>query len=155
MTEILENELFLGDIGDAHNDVFLQNHNISAIICVADHVIINNNNPNITIYHYDLADDSDCNISCYFDEIFKVIEKHDNVLVHCVAGISRSPTIIIAYLMKYFRLSLKDAFIEVLNKRRIICPNKNFMNQLFKYEFDIFAKNSLTYQECIDLFYYS
>ncbi len=155
MTEVLENELFLGDISDANNNEFLTRNKITAIICVAEHAVIRDIKPDIKIYHYDLADDSYCDIISYFDEIFKLIEKEDIVLINCIAGISRSATIVLAYLMKYFGMTLKDAYIGLLSKRRIICPNKHFMECLLKYELDLYGKNSLTYKECINLFYYT
>ena len=53
------------------------------------------------------------------------------VLVNCAAGISRSSTIVIAYLMKYHGLKLREALVGVRDKRNIICPNKNFLQHLF------------------------
>ena len=37
-------------------------------------------------------------------------ESSGRVLVHCLAGISRSPTIVIAYIMHHLRLSIDDAY---------------------------------------------
>lgn len=56
------------------------------------------------------------------------------MLVHCQAGISRSPTIVIAYLMKKFNLKLDDAYSQVRSKRPIISPNLVFYSQLMDYE---------------------
>jgi len=39
-----------------------------------------------------------------------VRESSGRVLVHCLAGISRSPTIVIAYVMHHLRLSIDDAY---------------------------------------------
>ena len=39
-----------------------------------------------------------------------VRESSSRVLVHCLAGISRSPTIVIAYVMHHLRLSIDDAY---------------------------------------------
>ena len=59
---------------------------------------------------------------------------NSKVLVHCQAGVSRSPTIVIAYLMRQFGISTNDAFNKVREKRPIISPNIVFMSQLMDYE---------------------
>lgn len=56
------------------------------------------------------------------------------VLVHCLAGISRSPTICIAYLMYSRHLSLDQAHDFIKQRRTLISPNLNFMRQLAEYE---------------------
>jgi len=52
------------------------------------------------------------------------------VLVHCAAGISRSSTICVAYLMREEGLSVTDAIDAVRQCRKIICPNIGFQRQL-------------------------
>jgi protein-tyrosine phosphatase len=140
---------------DANDETFIKNKNISCIVCVAEKLKINNKDSNVKVYKYELSDDDYCNISLYFDEITNIINKENIVLVNCVAGISRSSTIVIAYIMKYYKLDLKNTFIGVRNERNRICPNKNFMKCLLDYELSLFGKNSLTYEECIKLFYYT
>ena len=52
MTEIIKNRLFLGNMFDANNQVFINNNNITCILCVAERLHINNMGPNIHIYKY-------------------------------------------------------------------------------------------------------
>jgi len=155
MDEIIKNKLYLGNMFDANDSVSIIKANISCIVCVAERLRIININPNVTVHKYELADDHNCNISLYFDEIGEIINKGGIVLVNCAAGISRSSTIVIAYIMKYYKLDLEKTFSFVKKKRNQICPNKRFMECLLDYELTLFGKNSLSYDECIKLFYYT
>jgi len=56
------------------------------------------------------------------------------VLVHCQAGVSRSPTLVVAYLMALYGRPLMDTFQLVKQRRQIVAPNFNFMGQLLDFE---------------------
>ena len=56
------------------------------------------------------------------------------VLVHCLAGVSRSVTITVAYLMFKEKLSLEAAYEYVRVKKSNIAPNFNFMGQLQDFQ---------------------
>lgn len=60
--------------------------------------------------------------------------KNSKVLVHCQAGVSRSPTIVIAYLMRLLGISMNDAYNRVRELRPIVAPNIVFWSQLTDYE---------------------
>jgi len=68
-------------------------------------------------------------------------QANGKVLVHCRAGISRSATICMAYLMATKRLKMEEAYEYVKSRRRIISPNFNFMGQLLNFERKIFSTN--------------
>ena len=74
----------------------------------------------------------------HLPEAFCFIEEAKNrgekVLVHCHAGMSRSVTVIIAYLMKFYHYSLDNAFDFVKSRKQNISPNFSFMGQLIEYE---------------------
>merc|ERR1712048_806341 len=65
------------------------------------------------------------------------------VIVLCPSGISRSTSLILAYLMMHSRMSLFDAFAHVYQKRPCIWPSRAFMNALLQIEKATFGKNTL------------
>jgi len=94
--------------------------------------------PNINYKQLLAADNGSQNIKQYFEEAFTFIDaakdSKGSVLIHCQAGVSRSPTIAIAYLIKYFSMSMVDAYKFIKCRRSIISPNLNFMGQLLEFE---------------------
>lgn len=62
------------------------------------------------------------------------LKKGEKVLVNCFAGISRSASAVIYYIMKKFKFSYDEAFILVKSKRRIVQPNPGFEKQLREYD---------------------
>jgi len=55
-------------------------------------------------------------------------------MVHCLAGVSRSVSLVISYLIKHKGLSFQRAFDTVKSRRRIIHPNDGFIHHLKKFE---------------------
>lgn len=55
-------------------------------------------------------------------------------LVHCNQGMSRSPALVMAYLIEYERCTLREAFHRVKERRRMVLPNAGFMEQLIEVE---------------------
>lgn len=51
------------------------------------------------------------------------------VLVHCAMGVSRSATLVLAFLMICENLTLVEA-IQKVQAHRDICPNSGFLRQL-------------------------
>ena len=88
----------------------------------------------------EVDDDYRANIIQYFQECILFIEGNDKIFIHCAAGMSRSPTIVIAYIMWKKRISLDEAIRFVREKRPAISPNANFMNQLKIFQ-DLLIKN--------------
>lgn len=80
---------------------------------------------------------------CFADEARK---QERGVLVHCLAGVSRSVTITVAYLMARLSLSLNDAFNLVRARKSNVAPNFHFMEQLhtFERELNLSGKRSDT-----------
>lgn len=68
-------------------------------------------------------------------------EGKGRILIHCMEGKSRSASVVIAYLMKAYTLSVTTAFQVVKSKRAIAQPNSNFMKQLIEFEHKLQLQN--------------
>ncbi|CAF0788467.1 unnamed protein product [Brachionus calyciflorus] len=77
-------------------------------------------------------------INVYFDRMADKMHEHlsrgGRCMVHCVLGVSRSTSLVLAYLMKYKNMSLKSALDLVSSKRSCVRPNPGFWRQLVDYE---------------------
>eukprot|EP01122_Echinamoeba_exundans_P001206 TRINITY_DN1118_c0_g1_i1.p1 TRINITY_DN1118_c0_g1~~TRINITY_DN1118_c0_g1_i1.p1 ORF type:complete len:286 (+),score=44.50 TRINITY_DN1118_c0_g1_i1:420-1277(+) len=94
----------------------------------------------VTYLNIDVLDMENQNIKKHFEKCFKFIEggRRDGVvLVHCNAGVSRAPTICIAYLMKKLKVTFEDAFELVKDARPAIEPNSGFVLQLKDYYYEL------------------
>lgn len=69
-----------------------------------------------------------------FEFVRKVRESNGCVFIHCNAGVSRSATVVIAYLIKEYGMSFAEAFAYLKEKRESIRPNDGFIKQLKQYE---------------------
>lgn len=138
MAHEIEPRLFLGSI-DALDEAWLRTHNITHVISVVplephEHVPV----WTIRAQHLEISvrDARDQDLLRYFDQTCAFIvnalaeKPNNNVLVHCYAGISRSASVIIAYLMKLHTWSYPEALACVRQERAIVQPNYAFEVQL-------------------------
>uniref|UniRef100_G1SGS1 Dual specificity phosphatase 7 n=1 Tax=Oryctolagus cuniculus TaxID=9986 RepID=G1SGS1_RABIT len=131
--------LYLGCAKDSTNLDVLGKYGIKYILNVTPNL------PNafehggeFTYKQIPISDHWSQNLSQFFPEAISFIDearsKKCGVLVHCLAGISRSVTVTVAYLMQKMNLSLNDAYDFVKRKKSNISPNFNFMGQLLDFE---------------------
>ena len=104
--------------------------------------------PGIETVHIRVGDAPHAPLSAYFDRVVKKITKVRNkggkTLIHCMAGVSRSASLCIVYLMKEKRMSLKKAHEHVKSRRPFIRPNVGFWQQLIEYEKRLYSKSSVS-----------
>lgn len=62
------------------------------------------------------------------------ITQNRGVLIHCLAGVSRSVTVTIAYLISALNMTLNEAYDFVKQRKPSVNPNLNFMGQLLEFE---------------------
>jgi len=67
------------------------------------------------------------------------------ILVHFSAGVSRSPTIVVAYLMKHWNMALRTALGHVVRIRPQVSPNPGFIEQCKDMEMELYKVSTLDY----------
>ncbi|XP_034025776.1 dual specificity protein phosphatase 26-like [Thalassophryne amazonica] len=72
--------------------------------------------------------------------IHKALRAGGKVLVHCHVGVSRSATLVLAYLMLRHHLTLVEAICAVKVNRGVI-PNRGFLRQLITLNSQLFNKH--------------
>jgi len=126
-------KVYLGSLKAAENYEYLLNNKIFNILSLtSDTPKILSTKLNQKII--DINDFSNENIIQYFYECIQFIENSNKVFVHCNKGISRSATIVIAYIMWKNHYNYIDSFFYVKNKRNFISPNEGFIQQLKIFE---------------------
>jgi len=97
--------------------------------------------------HIKIEDGPGANIKQYFtpciEFIHGAVEKKENVLIHCLAGFSRSPTIVAAWIMASEGIDSDAAISKILKKRRV-SPNTGFRIQLQEFETSQMVKTKVT-----------
>ncbi|KAJ4462603.1 putative atypical dual specificity phosphatase [Paratrimastix pyriformis] len=70
---------------------------------------------------------------------------HESILVHCHAGKSRSPAIVIAFLMLEHLFTLREAYSHVEKCRNGLAMNPSFKRQLGDFEFEISGRRTVRF----------
>lgn len=116
----------------------LREHGISRVLNVTSSVPNQFEREGFMYKQIKVEDSHDVNMIQYLPEAFRFIESAkesgERVLVHCHAGMSRSVTVIIAYLMKFYEHTLDSAYEFVKERKSDISPNFSFMGQLLEYD---------------------
>ncbi|XP_014216551.1 dual specificity protein phosphatase 7 [Copidosoma floridanum] len=131
--------LYLGNAANSEDSESLARHGIQYILNVTpDLPNVFESDGSIKYMQIPISDHWSQNLASFFPQAIQFIEEARNsdkgVLVHCLAGISRSVTITVAYLMHKCNLSLNDAFNLVRSRKSNIAPNFHFMEQLHSFE---------------------
>lgn len=142
--------LYLGSQSDSANKDILKSHNITYELNVSNNcpksdyiqdnhflrIPVNDNYSEKLLPHFETS-------NTFLD---RVQQSNGAVLVHCLAGISRSPSIAIAYVMCHLRMTSDEAYRYIKAKRPSISPNFNFLGQLQEYEKMLKIQNIIAFK---------
>jgi protein-tyrosine phosphatase len=144
MSEILPAKLFLGPLGLTYDAEFLTSHGITHVVSVLedDHSTNELVARRVTHMRIRLRDVETEDIFAAFEPATQFIHNALSggsgsggvVYVHCLMGISRSPTIVAAYLLRYGGYRTVEDVLGFLQKiRPCVCPNEGFVTALERW----------------------
>ena len=125
-------KIYLGDLKSGNDINFLKEENISNVLSLTGDIFSPKYPKKLKISQkiINIDDSPKENILKFFKECILYIENSDKILVHCMAGVSRSATIVIAYLMWKTHSSFNDTYLFIKKRRPEIDPNNGFRKQL-------------------------
>ncbi|KAH9395044.1 Dual specificity protein phosphatase 22 [Tyrophagus putrescentiae] len=144
MNQILP-RLFIGGLRDARDTEQMKANDIRYVLSVHE-TARNGNLQGVQYLCIQAADSPTQNLSQFFSASNDFIHRcrcqreegggdgSGSVLIHCLAGVSRSVTLLVAYLISITSLSVKQALEAVRHVRAIAEPNPGFHRQLTDFE---------------------
>eukprot|EP01080_Neovahlkampfia_damariscottae_P006236 gene6236-10242_t len=146
---ILEEGLYLGSANASTNKHHLKELGVTHVLTMASNIPP----PHLDDLKYMIIYAEDARstslIKHFHDTwlfIKTALEKKESVVIHCMAGVSRSSTVTIAYLMKEQQKTVREAYSWVKKRRPIIDPNPTFRNELKVYQ-QLLLKNPLSTED--------
>ena len=132
MNYIIDN-IFLGDRYAAADIENLKKNNITTVVNCAREVV--SNYTDIRYIELSFEDYEDEKIFPKFEVAYKFIKKHpeNNILVHCAAGVSRSASVVIYYLMKEYKWDFKTCMNYTRERRPVVSEDSPYRKQLIEF----------------------
>ena len=141
--------LYLGNINAANDIDFLQKNQINSIVNCSNEIEFNEYFNDKHKFRLLIDDNKEPeNIKKIKENIFDALKFIDNeinkkhvILVHCYFGLMRSATVVAAYLIVKYKMSVNDA-VEFLKKKNKMIFNRNYnFIEILDYVHKIFNNN--------------
>lgn len=137
----ITDKIFVGNSDSGRDKKFLKENNISHILMLGS-FLIPYFQDEFEYLNVELEDTANEDISLFFLKCFKFIDSaHGNVLIHCHEGKSRSPALVIAFLMYKQKTPYSKCYCYVKSKRNVISINNEFKKILLLFEKYLQSRN--------------
>ena len=138
MSHILNN-IYLGSIHDANSQDFINKNKIKTIVSLINNDTTLNVNTAVVKHHRFNVEDFHTEANKLFNmlpDIYNIIDStNENILIHCMVGMSRSAAVVIYYIMRKYNIkSFDKVYQKVKSKRSIVNPNSGFKDILKRFE---------------------
>ncbi|XP_059470264.1 dual specificity protein phosphatase MPK-4 [Neocloeon triangulifer] len=136
--DVIEPGLLLGNLTTALDLEMLELHGVNHVLTV-DSVPLPRSVTEISYIKtkfIQVTDNEKEALILHFDDGVQFINQAMEsgvVLVHCYYGVSRSATLVLAFLMKKYGIDFDEAMERLLQRRRFVQPNPGFEAQLRLY----------------------
>jgi protein-tyrosine phosphatase len=154
MTQILSN-LYLGNIDDALGSFILEN-NITAVVNISKDIPKSPYISNENFLRIAIDDEPSENIIAFIPMFMSFMNYHSNdiILIHCYAGISRSVSYVLIYLLiRYYPITFEEAYSYVKSLRPFVRINHGFHKQVLAISKDIKAKRKTVKKNAQSVYY--
>ena len=153
---IKKGKLFLGSVDTANNEKLIKIENIETVISLITRDIELLKFSEINYLRFEIRDalyeDLLSILPAALNKIIECINGGKNVLVHCHKGISRSASVVLAFMLyrRHAKASeeltdnmiFQDTYARLHKKRNCVSPNLNFCGQLLTFQKIISERNS-------------
>ncbi|KAJ6608519.1 protein-tyrosine phosphatase-like protein [Mycena sp. CBHHK59/15] len=136
----LSGALYLGSLSAVNDHPLLRAHGITHLVQAleAPWAPPCRKEDGFVSYSIDIHDKESVDLRPYLEAacvyIERALRRGESVLVHCQQGVSRSPSIVIAYLIRNHAMSYDAALAYVRRKRACVKPNPGFARALVEWE---------------------
>ena len=130
----ITNNIYLGNIKGLSEKEYLKTEKIKSILSLTKETPKVDDELNIYQKILPIDDLYSENIIKYFKECIEFIDNNGKIFIHCECGVSRSATIVIAYLMWKTHSTFEAVYSFVKKTRPEIDPNNGFRRQLKKFQ---------------------
>lgn len=140
---VVEDSLYLSDMTAATNADILGKFNITHIVNASNGKVPNAFPEKYKYLNINVEDDNVEDITPHFQKVVDFLSSTNDakrVLFHCRLGVSRSATLLIAYMMHQFAMTLREAYDLVKSRRAKVQPSEAFTDALLKYETEVFPE---------------